>query len=206
MFILPAGRARTMGLAILTILLAAASPAAATGHGDGPAGFTRIAQAPSSPPDGVRAFQWRMFSSRPGGFGVEFPGRPEVSRRMIRTEIGDVISIRHTAGDGMHATYDVTYNEYPADRLGRLTPRKMVTAARDSLVQQAKGRLVSEKPVSLGKAAGRDCEIIGADGMRYEIRLLVDGSRMYQLIAMAQPPARPDTRKFFDSFRLTGTR
>lgn len=199
----PATSLRHMAAAALLAASGAVLAPLAAG-GENPAPSLAAQAAPSSPPDGVRAFQWRQFSSRPGGFQVDFPGRPEVSRRRIRTEVGDVASVRHTAGDGVHATYDVTYTEYPPDSFARLTPEKLLTAARDSLVYQSKGRLVSDKRIVAGKAFGRECEITGADGMRYDVRLLAVANRIYQISAIAQPPARPDTRRFFDSFRLAG--
>jgi hypothetical protein len=190
-------------------LLASAAQAAERHHRPGDAhGAQAIAltQAASSPQQPPRAFRWQPFQSRDGGFSVQFPGKPEVSRRTIRTDAGDVISVRHTAGDGAHATYDVTINDYPRDSVGRLTPGRMIDAARDGLVFQSKGRLVSQKAAAVGKVQGRDHEIEGADGMRYHVRLLAVGSRVYQITAMAQPPAQPETQRFFDSFRLTGIR
>lgn len=199
----PAAKLRHMAAAAL-LVAAGAVVAPVTAGSENPAPRLAAQAAPSSPPDGVRAFQWRQFSSRPGGFQVDFPGRPEISRRRIRTEVGEVASVRHTAGDGAHATYDVTYTEYPPDSFARLKPEKLLTAARDSLVYQSKGRLISDKRITAGNAFGRECEIAGADGMRYDVRLLAVANRIYQVSAIAQPPARPDTRRFFDSFRFTG--
>jgi hypothetical protein len=56
----------------------------------------------------------------------------------------------------------------------------------------------------MGKVAVRDLEIVGVDGMRYRIRLLLVENRLYQLTALARPPARPDEDRFLGSFQLTG--
>ena len=149
------------------------------------------------------AASWRTFESVPGRYKAAFPAAPVMKQGKLRTEIGEVISTRHTA-DSADATYDITYNDYPKDGIARLSPAKLIDTARDGLVYQSKGRLVSEKPFTLGKFAGREHEIAGEDGMHYRIRLLLVANRLYQITAMARPPARPDEQKFFNSFQLTG--
>lgn len=148
--------------------------------------------------------QWRTFESAAGKFEVAFPGEPVTKRGKIRTDMGDVPSTWHTAGDGADATYDVRYSDYPKAGIARLTAAKLLDAARDGLVFQSKGTLISEQPFKLGKLAGREHEIKGEDGMRYRIRLLLVGNRLYQLTAMARPPARADEDRFFGSFQLMG--
>lgn len=146
---------------------------------------------------------WQTFEIPAGRYKAAFPAEPVMQRGKLRTEIGDVVSTRHTA-DSADATYDVTYNDYPKDGVARLSPGKLLDTVRDGLVYQSKGKLVSEKPFTLGKLTGREHEIAGEDGMRYRIRLLLVANRLYQLTAMARPPARPDVQKFFSSFQLTG--
>jgi len=149
------------------------------------------------------AASWQTFESAPGRYKVAFPGAPVMQQGKRRTEIGVVVSTRHTA-DSADATYDVTYNEYPKEGIARLSPANLMDAARDGLVYLSKGKLVSDKPFAFGRLAGREQEILGEDGMRYRIRLLLVANRLYQLTAMARPPARPDEQKFFTSFQLIG--
>jgi len=147
---------------------------------------------------------WQRFESAEGRFKVDFPGKPVIKRGRLRIETGDIPSAWHTAGDGAEATYDVRYSDYPGTVMAKLTPAMLLEAARDGLLAQSRGQLVSEKSVGMGKVAVRDLEIVGADGMRYRFRLLLVDNRLYQLTAMAQPPARPDEERFFRSFQLTG--
>ena len=93
--------------------------------------------------------------------------------------------------DAQRSTYDVTYNDYPGDAVARLSPGKLMDAARDGLLYLSKGELVSEKPFTFGKLTGREQEIAGQDGTRYRIRMLLVQNRLYQLTAMARPPSRP---------------
>ena len=147
--------------------------------------------------------KWQAFESAAGRYKVAFPAAPVMKQGKLRTEIGVVVSTRHTA-DGADATYDVTYNDYPKDGIARLSAATLLETVRDGLVFQAKGHLASDRPITLGKVPGRELEIMGEDGMLYRIRLLLAGIRLYQLTAMARPPARPEEKKFFDSFQLTG--
>ena len=119
----------------------------------------------------------------------------------LRTGTGEIVSTWYTA-DSADATYDVTYNDYPRGAITRLSAANLMDAARDGLVYQSKGTVVSEKPFTLGKLSGREHEIAGEDGTRYRIRLLLVENRLYQLTAMAKPPARPEEQKFFSSFQL----
>jgi len=158
----------------------------------------------STPLQAQTSANWRLFESREGRFKVAFPGAPVVKRGKFPTDIGHYVnSARHTAGDA-DATYDVRYNDYPASTTSKLTPAKMLEAMRDGLVAESKGDLGWEKPYSLGKFAGRDLEIVGGDGTRYRIRLLLVENRLYQLTVMTRPPARGTEEKFFGSFNLVG--
>ena len=152
---------------------------------------------------GRDAANWRTFESASGRYTVAFPATPVLKQGKLRIEIGEVASTRYTAGRA-DATYDVTYNDYPKDGIARLSPEKLMDAARNGLVFQSKGELVSEAPFTQGKLAGRELQIAGSDGMLYQIRLFLVANRVYQLTVMARLPARPEAQRFFDSFQLTG--
>ena len=172
---------------------------AAAGIAFGIAGLSFPEPSPAQSPDTVR---WQTFESGGGRFKVAFPGAPVMKQGRLRTEIGEIASVRHTA-DSADATYDVTYNDYPESGVARLTAAKLLDTARDGLVYQAKGTLASEKTFMLGTRTGREYDISGEGGMRYRIRLLLVNNRLYQLSAIARLPAAADDRKFFDSFQLT---
>lgn len=167
----------------------------------------RLSQAaPEVSPRNKDAARWRKFESKHGTFKVMFPGIPIETRNTIRTEMGNVASTRFTMVDGSSVTYDVMYNDYPKGGIAKVNPQHLLDAARDGLVYQTKGRLVAEKRITLGAVPGRDQEILGADGTRYWARLVLAGNRLYQLMAIARPPAQADAQTFFDSFQLLGAR
>jgi hypothetical protein len=167
----------------------------------------RLAQtAPEASPSNKVAAGWRKFESKRGKFSVMFPDIPIETRSKIRTEIGNVASTRFTVVAGTSVTYDVMYNDYPKAGVVKVNPQLLLDAARDGLVNQTKGRLVAEKRIMIGTVPGREQEILGADGTRYWARLALVENRMYQLMAIARPPATADTRTFFDSFQLLRAR
>src|SRR5690242_17009918 len=77
--------------------------------------------------------RWQTFEIPAGRYKAAFPSEPYMQQGKLRTEIGDVVSTRHTA-DGAGATYDVTVNDYPKDGVARLSPGKLVSTVRDGLV------------------------------------------------------------------------
>jgi hypothetical protein len=167
----------------------------------------RLAQAaPEAAPRHKVPAGWRKFESKRGTFSVMFPDVPIETTKKLRTEIGNVASTRFTVVAGTSVTYDVMYNDYPKAGIAKVNPQLLLDAARDGLLNQTKGRLVSDKHIVLGAVPGRDQEILGADGTRYWARLVLAGNRMYQLMAIARPPATADTQTFFDSFQLLGAR
>jgi hypothetical protein len=147
---------------------------------------------------------WREFALPAGRFSVLMPGAPKTTRRTIRTEIGDVAATRYTTTDAANVTYDVLLNDYPKAGIARANPHKLLDSVRDGLVYQTKGRVVSEKPITLANFPGRDQVIVGANGTHYRVRLVWAGTRLYQIMAVTPGEPRPESNIFFDSFRITG--
>jgi hypothetical protein len=159
--------------------------------------------APLAPAAAPREDPWRPYQSDAGRFKVEFPVAPLRKEGRRRTESGEVGWVRFTATDSAEATYDVTYNDYPESVVAKLSQAKLLGAAKDGLVYQSKGHLAGERPFRMGKVSGSDLEIAGGDGMHYLVRMFLVGNRLYQLTAMARPPAKPEIDRFFSSFQLT---
>ena len=197
-----------MTVAAATLASAGAQMKSVPGVGaTGTPPLLRLSQAaPEVSPPNKDAARWRKFESKHGTFKVMFPGIPIETRSTIRTDMGNVASTRFTMVEGTSVTYDVMYNDYPKAGVIKVNPQKLLDAARDGLVYQTKGQLVTEKRITLGAVPGRDQEILGADGTRYWARLVLVENRLYQLMAVARPPAQADTRTFFDSFQLLGAR
>ncbi|MBI4195337.1 MAG: hypothetical protein HY526_09690 [Betaproteobacteria bacterium] len=194
------------GLAAATLLVLALGSFGARAEPDTPARALTVAQAPQPQTRGTGTTGWVEFESRSSGFRVLFPTKPRQGRKTIRTDIGEVVSTRFTATDVGFATYDVLHSEYPKAGVARINPQKLLEGARDSLVYQTNGRLVTDRQTTLGNFPARDQEIVAADGTRYRVRLVMAGNRLYQVLAITRDRARADAQAFLDSFRLLDAR
>lgn len=157
-------------------------------------------------PQDINPPGWREFESKPGRFKALLPNTPTTSRQNIKTDLGIISSIRFTAFDAANVTYDILFNDYPKAGVSRVPPHKLLDSARDGLLYQTKGKLVSEKSITVTGFPGRDQEIISGDGTHYRIRLVWVDNRLYQIMAVTPGQPRPDAQKFFDSFQIIGRR
>lgn len=158
---------------------------------------------PSAPLSGQA--QWKEFGSRSGKFRVLFPGIPEASKTEIVTPAGTIVSTRFTVRAGPDVTYDVMYNDYPKSSAGAINQEILLDTARDGLVHRTKGRLISEKPITLDGGVGREAEIRGTDATLYTVQLVLVDRRLYQVLVIDRISQSAGTRKFLDSFRVLGT-
>jgi hypothetical protein len=179
-------------LAGLLALLSASCPCVPAAAATGTASQDRI-------PAG-----WREFEIPAGRFKVLLPNLPKTTRRTIRTDIGDVASTRYTTTDAADVTYDVLLNDYPKDGVFKVNPQKLLDGARDSLMFQTKGRMLSHKSVTVANFPGRDLEIINDDGIHYRARLVWVETRLYQIMTVTPGKPQPGASIFFDSFQITG--
>ena len=186
-----AGLRRFAGSGLVTLLTAlcpCSSPAAASG---------------AAPQDAIPP-GWKAFQIPAGRFKVLMPGTPKTTRRTIRTDIGDVASTRYTTTDAANVTYDVLLNDYPKSGVSKASPQKLLDSARDGLMYQTQGRMLSYQHITLAHFPGRDLEIMGSEGTHYRARLIWVENRLYQVMAVTPGKPRPDANVFFDSFQITG--
>lgn len=193
--------ARTVNLPVMLIIWIFAAVSA------GPGVATQTAagggNSPGVPLSGQA--QWKEFGSRSGNFRVLFPGVPEASKTRIMTPAGTVVSTRFTVRAGSGVTYDVMYNDYPKSSPGVINPESVLNSARDGLIHRTKGRLISEKPITLDGGLGREVEIRGTDTALYTVQLVLVERRLYQALVIDRSRTSAGTRKFLDSFRVLKT-
>ena len=183
---------RRIALAGLLALLSASCPSVSAAAATGTAPQDTI-------PSG-----WREFLISAGRFKVLLPSWPKTTRRTIRTEIGDVASTRYTTTDAADVTYDVLLNDYPKDGVSKANPQKLLDGARDSLMFQTKGRMLSYKSITVANFPGRDLEIMNDGGIHYRARLVWVETRLYQIMTVTPGQPQPSANIFFDSFQITG--
>ncbi|MCG6875070.1 MAG: hypothetical protein LJE97_08255 [Betaproteobacteria bacterium] len=150
------------------------------------------------------ALDWREVTSASGGYAVLMPAQPDHAQREIA--LGGLVVVMSMASvrrDGM--AFGVAYADLPADYARHA---EFLAAARDGLVRNIDGRITSAHEVTIDGAAGQEFYAegnLGGRSMRLVARLLLAGSRFYQVVFVGQSDrfTDADVDLFLGSFRLT---
>ncbi len=151
-----------------------------------------------TPPDG-----WLKFTSEEGRFSVLMPG-PVASKDKVVTksdpEVGtyNFHSFTKTADKGFFVIGWIDYApEVNIDARGELTSN------RDTFLKRLKGRLLSERPITLQGHPGLEYTA-ETDQATFKVHAYVVGRRPYQLIAVTYKgfDDSQNVNAFLSSFRL----
>src|SRR5262249_21378139 len=109
---------------------------------------------------------WRVFTSKEGGFSVALPGKPAESKQKVptATAIMEVRLLIVEAKDD--SVYVVSYSDVPAEEVKAGSEPKRLDLARDGAVSMARGKLRSEKEIKLDGYSGRELDIETDKGQR----------------------------------------
>jgi hypothetical protein len=144
---------------------------------------------------------WTVFSPEDGGFSVMLPGKPTQRPLRHNEEAGlkPAPLYEITSGD---FKYVVSYMDYPFSAEGAQRD-KLLDMGAEAGIAGAGGKVVSNKPISLGEYPGRDVKG-EMKGFVYRARVYLVKQRLHLLIVW-QPSERADSEnaaKFFDSFKI----
>jgi hypothetical protein len=146
---------------------------------------------------------WREVSPAGGGFTVLMPARPEMAQRQIVFGgVALVMSMTSVHREGM--AFGAAYADIPPDYARNA---ELLAAARDALVRNIDGRIASTREIAIDGVAGEEFEAdgkVGAQPMRLAARVLIGGSRFYQVVYVGRDGklAEADAKLFLGSFRL----
>jgi len=132
------------------------------------------------------------------------PGQPEHAQREITIGgLAIAMSMASVRKDGM--AFGIAYADLPA---GYDRHAEFLAAAREGLVHNIDGRVISAHEETIDGASGQEFYVEGnVDGrpMRLAARLLVAGSRFYQVVYVGQSDriTDADVDLFLGSFRTT---
>ncbi len=153
----------------------------------------------------VQETGWKEFQSKEGGFSVLLPGAPVEEKQAVQTELGPIEVRTFTFGLKENVgAYVVSFNDYPVELVKQSDPQKMLDGARDGAVRTVKGRLLSEKKITLDGAPGRELRIEAPGTLVIQSRIYLVKNRLYQILAVTQKEKAADAEitKFRDSFKL----
>ncbi len=151
------------------------------------------------------AQEWKKFSGDSGRFSVELPGEPKQQKQDVQTDAGKITITMYIVEVG-NGGYFVALSDFPAALVQAADPEVLLANARDGAVRNVRGKLVSDKAITLGEHQGREIQF-EADNPAGKIvgraRLYLVGNRLYQLLVVGQgAEALEQSGKFFGSFRL----
>jgi hypothetical protein len=98
--------------------------------------------------------QWINYTSPTGHYSVLLPAQPKLMDQEAATPTGEKIPQYIAVVENPTATYMLAYFDY-----SKSTQTFSFDKARDGMLANVKGTLVSEKPISLGRYPGREVKI-----------------------------------------------
>ncbi|MGB5082163.1 MAG: hypothetical protein WBO23_15640 [Burkholderiales bacterium] len=136
---------------------------------------------------------WRDLRSAEGDFSALMPSKPRYEVRAL--EGTPPVTMHLWSARAANSLFGVGYVDYPvAD--GRVLER-----TRDALVGNIRGRLLEDVPVAQAGLRGRAFVAEGGDSL-LRTRLLVSGTRLYQLVVLGRGASvsDADAEFFLSSF------
>jgi hypothetical protein len=144
---------------------------------------------------------WSVFSPEGGGFSVNLPGKPTERSLPQSTETERTPSPVYELTSG-GLKYVILYKDGLVS--AEVTQRdKFLEMAAEAGIISAGGKVVSNKPVSLGDYPGRELKGEVA-GFLYQSRVYLVNQRLYVLIVWlpAGKAGSENAAKFFQSFKI----
>lgn len=148
--------------------------------------------------------KWTTFASPQGRFEILMPGEVKQFTVDVSNEFG--ASTLHmnvaTLGDGTMLI--ANWVDYPPELVQEL-PEQLLDDSRESALDNLGGKLVSEKPIKLGKFEGREILIeVGKVDRLFRVRVYLIENRLYQTIAFGPPKfvKSREAQRYLDSFKL----
>ncbi len=157
--------------------------------------------ATADPPEG-----WETVAPEKAGFTVQMPVNSYQTRQKVQSDDGNVEVVIVQSGLNKIA-YMVTYVDVADSSAG--TPTALLEGTRDVVIASSKGRLISDKRITLKKNPGREFRAsvpIGDDKKAgiMKARIYLVGHRVYQVMAIA-PKDEAGSKAiegFFASFKI----
>jgi hypothetical protein len=146
---------------------------------------------------------WREVSPANGGYTVLMPARPDTAQREVAVGgVALMMTMTSVRREGM--AFGAAYADIPRDNA---RDAELLAAARDALVRNIDGRIASSREITIDGAAGQEFQAdgnVGGHPMRLAARVLIGGSRFYQVVYVGRAGNLPgaDVSLFLGSFRL----
>jgi hypothetical protein len=136
------------------------------------------------------------------GFTVQMPGSPQSTSNKVTIPSGDIL-IETLSSEVDGVTYSLLTYDYPVKFVAARAPEALLNSdGRDALINQVKGTLKSEEPITLDGYPGK-AFIMGSDRGDVRVRTYLVGPRLYTLLGVYNPGIpSPSVDAFLQSFTL----
>jgi len=148
---------------------------------------------------------WKPFLSKDGGYEVLVPGIPLESIQIAKTGLGTLeVKMLLVELKKENAAFVVSFADFPEGAFKGADDDKRLNFAKTGAVTSAKGKLKSEKKITLGKHPGREL-LIENDKGALRTRLYAVDMRLYQTIVSGSKTFvfGKEAERFLDSFKLS---
>jgi hypothetical protein len=151
--------------------------------------------------------QWTKLTSAAGRFeALMLPDYKEESNT-APTAAGNIQTTSYMVVLESGRGYYVAFADYPAAMVTASNREKILDGARDGAAGNIKGKLVSEKKVSMDGSAGREIVIAASEEpVTVRVRMTLVKNRLYLIQALSVGPLRdvpdPDADRFLESLHF----
>jgi hypothetical protein len=157
------------------------------------------------------ACQWEIYEV--ADFKAKFPSKPTYESQVVNSAVGNLTMHIHTyqAVDSEtedNLVYGVISTEYPDSIIDSNNPElmsSMFRSAIDGAVESVKGKLLTEKNITLDKYQGREIKVDYDNGAAFiRMRLYIVKNKMYilQTITYSAKDNNASINEFLNSFQL----
>jgi hypothetical protein len=153
----------------------------------------------------ARAQGWADYRNEEGNFHVEMPGAPKLNTADIPIGNKETAPMKEAVVGVRGAAYQVSYIVYPSRISSAASADVLLDTFRNNMSSGNSYR--NETKLTLGRFSGREFIVVESPTRNTAVRIYWIRGKLYQLMVTGAPgiEAKPDTRKFFDSFGLIKT-
>jgi hypothetical protein len=146
--------------------------------------------------------EWKTFTPAGAGFAVSMPDVPTQSVIYTPTSEGRIETHIASVRIDIRTEYMVTWTAYRRDALKAGAEDRAFERARDALVTERRGRILSDSAISVDGFAGHATTFAVEGDRVVQLRLFARGSHFYQVMTDTanEPAAMQSARTFLDSF------
>jgi hypothetical protein len=150
----------------------------------------------------ARAQGWSDYRNEEGNFHIEMPGAPKLNTAEIPIGNKETAPMKEAVVRVPGAAYQASYIAYPSRISSAASADVMLDTFRNSMSSGNSYR--NETKLMLGRFSGREFTVVQSPTLNIAVRIYWIRGKLYQLMVSGAPgiEAKPDTRKFFDSFGL----